>query len=63
MEWMLQVVDDIDDAIGALRLCFMGLRVELGAELQLICSAAIVLSLGAALKIHAWQLAARDEPV
>jgi hypothetical protein len=78
MEWMLQVVDDIDDAIGALRLCFMGLRVELGlglagvlgigvigtaiaagAELQLICSAAIVLGLAAALKIHAWQLAAR----
>ena len=75
MEWMLQVVDDIDDAIGAVRLCLLGLRAELGlaaagilgigvigaaiatgAEVQLICSAAIVLSLAAALKIHDWQL-------
>jgi hypothetical protein len=75
MEWMLQVVDDIDDAFGVLRLCFLGLRAELGlaaagilgigaiggaialgAELQLICSAVIVLSLAAALKIYDWRL-------
>jgi hypothetical protein len=71
MEWMLQVVDEIDDALGALRLYAMGLRSEIGlpaagmvglgaistaiaegAEIQLICSAAIVLGLAASLKIH-----------
>jgi hypothetical protein len=30
MEWMLQVVDEIDDAIGALRLCCVGLAAEIG---------------------------------
>ena len=30
MEWMLQVVDEIDDAIGALRLWSMGLAAEIG---------------------------------
>jgi len=75
MEWMLQVVDEIDDAISALRLCVLGLAAEIGlvvagglgigaigaavvtgAEVLLICSAAIMLSLAAALKIHASQL-------
>jgi hypothetical protein len=75
MEWMLQVIDDIDDAIGAVRLCVLGLGADIGlavagslgvgvigaavaagAEVPLICSAAIVLSLAAALKIHDWQL-------
>jgi hypothetical protein len=62
MEWMLQVVDEIDDAIGALRLCVVGLAAEIGAigaaiaagaEVPLICCAAIVLSVAASLKIHA----------
>jgi hypothetical protein len=72
MEWMLQVVDEIDDAIGALRLCSVGLAAEIGllvagslgigaiaaavvtgAEISLICSAAIVLGLAAVLKIQA----------
>jgi hypothetical protein len=72
MEWMLQVVDEIDDAVGALRLCFVGLAAEIGllvagslgigaiaaavvtgAEISLICSAAIVLGLAAVLKIQA----------
>ena len=71
---MLQVVDEIDDAIGALRQCSVGLGAEsglvlagslgigaivaalaAGAEVALICSAAIVLSLGAALKLHLLQ--------
>jgi hypothetical protein len=71
MEWMLQVVDEIDDAIGAFRLCILGLTAEIGlvvagslgigcigaavvagAEVQLICSAAIMLSLATALKMH-----------
>ncbi len=72
MEWMLQVVDEIDDAIGALRLCSLGVAAEFGkvvagslgigaigaavatgAEISLICSAAIMLSLAATLKIRA----------
>jgi hypothetical protein len=71
MEWMLQVVDEIDDVVGALRLCWAGVATEIaplatgilgigaitaavlaGAEVTLIFSAAIVLSLGTALKIH-----------
>jgi hypothetical protein len=71
MEWMLQVVDEVDDALGACGLWFMGFRSEIGllaagclglgcigaaiasgAEIQLIVSAAIVLSLAATLKIH-----------
>jgi hypothetical protein len=70
MEWMLQVVDEIDDLIGALRLCLVGMAAELGlivagglgivaigaavaagAEIPLICSAAVLLSLAAALKL------------
>jgi hypothetical protein len=30
MEWMLQVVDEIDDAISALRLCSLGLAADFG---------------------------------
>jgi len=67
---MLQVVDEIDDLIGALRLCLVGMAAELGlmvagglgiaaigaavaagAEITLICSAAVLLSLAAALKL------------
>jgi hypothetical protein len=72
MEWILQVVDEIDDAIGALRLCSLGVAAEsglvvagsigigaigaavvTGAEISLICAAAIMLSLAVALKIQA----------
>jgi hypothetical protein len=71
MEWMLQVIDELDDLISALRLCFVGMAAELGlivagglgigaigaaiaagAEITLICSAAVVLSLGATLKLQ-----------
>jgi hypothetical protein len=74
MEWMLQVVDEIDDAIGAVRLYSIGHAAEIGlslagglgigaicaaiatgAEVTLICSAAIVLSLGATLQVHRLQ--------
>jgi hypothetical protein len=74
MEWILQVVDEIDDAIGALRLFFLGLGAEIGlvvagslgigaigaalatgADVPLICCAAIVLSVAAALRIHGSQ--------
>jgi hypothetical protein len=30
MEWMLQVVDEVDDAVGALRLFVMGWSAEIG---------------------------------
>ena len=33
MEWMLQVVDEIDDAIAALRLWSVGLAAEIGLML------------------------------
>jgi hypothetical protein len=71
MEWMLQVVDEIDDAIGALRLCCLGLAAEIGlavagglgvgaiaaavatgAEITLLCSAAMLISVAATLKIQ-----------
>jgi hypothetical protein len=71
MEWMLQVVDEIDDAIGALRQYSLGLAAEIGlaaagvlgigaiaaavaagAEITLICSAAMLIGLAGALKIH-----------
>jgi hypothetical protein len=31
MEWMLQAVDEVDDAVGALRLFAVGWGAELGA--------------------------------
>jgi hypothetical protein len=71
MEWMLQVVDEIDDAIGALRLCSVGVAAEIGlglagglgiaaigaavatgAQITLICSAAILIGVATILKIH-----------
>jgi hypothetical protein len=30
MEWILQVVDEIDDVISALRLCSLGVAAEFG---------------------------------
>jgi hypothetical protein len=45
MEWMLQVVDEIDDAIGALRQCSLGLAAELG----LLASASLWIAAFAAL--------------
>jgi hypothetical protein len=33
MEWMLQVLDEIDDAVGALQLCFLGFAAELSLML------------------------------
>ena len=75
---MLQVVDEIDDAIGALRLAFLGVASEtglvvsgvlgigaigaalkVGAEVSLIATASIVLSLAAALKIRESQFRTR----
>ena len=74
MEWMLQVLDEIDDAVGAVRLSCVGLAAEIGlaaagclgiaaigvavaagAQVTLILSAGIVLSVAAALKIRGLQ--------
>lgn len=41
MEWMLQVVDEIDDAVGAIRLWSVGMAAEIGLP------AAAVLGMGA----------------
>ncbi len=30
MEWMLQVIDEIDDVVGALRLYYLGVAAEIG---------------------------------
>jgi hypothetical protein len=75
MEWMLQVADEIDDAVGALRHCSLGLAAEIGlavagglgvgaigaavaagAEITLICSAVMLISLAGVLKIHGSRL-------
>jgi hypothetical protein len=36
MEWMLQVVDEIDDAVGALRFGWSGLLAEIGVLLLVV---------------------------
>ena len=82
MEWMLQVLDEVDDAIGALQFCCAGFAAEfalvaaaalgigaigaavaMGAELSLICVAAMSLALAGALKLRDLQLQARPEPL
>jgi hypothetical protein len=76
MEWVLQVVDEMDDAIGAARLHWMGLNAEIGAllgggaviaalgatlavgrEAVVICSAAVILSIGAGISLRGRQRA------
>jgi hypothetical protein len=51
MEWVLQVVDEIDDVIGAMRHVSVGLTAPIGVMMS---------SFGAALKIRAWRL--RTQP-
>jgi hypothetical protein len=46
MEWILQVVDEIDDAIAALRLCCLGMTAEIGLTLA---GGAAIIAIGAAL--------------
>jgi hypothetical protein len=46
MEWMLQVADEIDDVIGALRLCGVGLLAETGL---LVAGGAGIGAVGAAI--------------
>ncbi len=48
MEWVLQVVDEVDDVIGAARHRWLGLNAEIGRLLG--CGAAIA-ALGAAFAI------------
>jgi hypothetical protein len=41
MEWMLQVVDEIDDAIGAMRHGWTGIHAEAGALWGGVAAAAL----------------------
>ena len=40
MEWMLQVADELDDAVAAFRLCFLSLSIEIGNLAAVAASAA-----------------------
>jgi hypothetical protein len=53
MEWILQVADDIDDAIGALRLCSVGLAAEIGL---LVAGGLGILAIGVAISTGATAL-------
>jgi hypothetical protein len=53
MEWMLQVVDEVDDAIGAVKHRWLGLTIELGVMpgfgiTMAVVGAAFTMGLGAA---------------
>ena len=50
MEWVLQVVDEIDDVIGAMRHGWVGFTAPIGAMMS---------SFGAALKFRGWRLRAQ----
>jgi hypothetical protein len=47
MEWVLQVADEIDDAIGAMRHGWIGLTAPI---------VALMSSIGAALRFRGWRL-------
>jgi hypothetical protein len=42
MEWMLQVVDEIDDAVGAVRHRCLGFNAEIGAVLAAAGAVALI---------------------
>jgi hypothetical protein len=42
MEWVLQVVDEVDDAVGALRLFAMGWSEEIGLTIASIAATCAV---------------------
>jgi hypothetical protein len=51
MEWVLQIVDEVDDAVGALRLFTLGWSSEIGLVLAgsaAICAVCAALLRGAA---------------
>jgi hypothetical protein len=53
MEWMLQVVDEIDDAVGVVRLWAMGV----GTEMPVLLAGSVgVFGIGAALMLGAQSL-------
>jgi hypothetical protein len=39
MEWVLQVIDEIDDAIGAMRLGWLGIAAPIGALMSSVGAA------------------------
>jgi hypothetical protein len=48
MEWMLLVADDIDDFVGSLRHCLLGVRRELATILLIVASALLLLAVSIA---------------
>ena len=42
MEWLLQVVDEIDDAVGAMKLGWLGVNAEIGALLAVAVAATAI---------------------
>ena len=50
MEWMLQVADEIDDAVATLRLCWIGTAPEIG---MVLAGSIGGLAIGAALMMGA----------
>jgi hypothetical protein len=44
MEWMLQVVDEFDDAVGAVRHHAMGFSADIGRTLAAAAGAAVVVA-------------------
>jgi hypothetical protein len=44
MEWMLLVADDIDDFVGSLRHCLLGVRRELATILLIVASVLLLVA-------------------
>jgi hypothetical protein len=60
MEWVLQVVDEIDDAIGVLRHGSLGIRAQIGVLLAaMLTAAAATGTAGAALRTRSSRVRAR----
>ena len=60
MEWVLQVVDEIDDAIGVLRHGWLGIRAQIGVLLAaMLAAAAATGTAGATLRTRSSKVRAR----
>jgi hypothetical protein len=60
MEWVLQLVDEIDDAIGVLRHGWLGIRAQIGVLLAAMLAAAAATGIaGATLRTRSSRVRAR----
>ena len=60
MEWVLQLVDEIDDAIGVLRHGWLGIRAQIGVLLAaMLAAAAATVTAGATLRTRSSKVRAR----